>query len=126
MGISLQLTARDGATLTEVAGTTATWTARGDELVGGCLNFKERKRRKLIHREVVGKPTEGHNSPDAMLQIVAEEVAAWYAAAIMPQPMIVEPRPRNHSDRSLSNDAGQFFQDFICYGDRTGVGEKPR
>lgn len=94
MGISLQLTARDGATLTEVAGTTATWTARGEELVGGCLNFKERKRRKLIHREVVGKPTEGHNSPDAMLQIVAEEVAAWYAAAIMPQPVIVEPAPR--------------------------------
>lgn len=93
MGISLQLTARDGATLTEVAGTTATWTARGEELVGGCLNFKERKRRKLIHREVVGKPAEGHNSPDAMLQIVAEEVAAWYAAALMPQPVVIEPAP---------------------------------
>lgn len=84
MSISLQLTARDGATLTPVAVTTATWITRGDEVIGNCLKLTERKKRKQFHKEVTGKPSEGHNSPDAFLQIVSEEVATWYSIALMP------------------------------------------
>ncbi len=84
MSISLQLTARDGATLTPIAATTATWITRGDEVVGNCLKLTERRRRKQFHKEVTGKPSEGHNSPDAFLQIVSEEVATWYSIALMP------------------------------------------
>lgn len=84
MKAAVQLTVVDTATLQPLSSTTAVWTASSDgEISGGCgLPEKRRwwqRKRRLCDESAENNPAPGHNSPEAFLQVIAQDIAAWYA-----------------------------------------------
>lgn len=88
MSASVRLTIIDGDTLHPIAVTTASWTAATEEDALTVSACDDCDRGRFIRTDLNGSssqretgcsPGPGHNSPEALTQVIASQIAAWYA-----------------------------------------------
>lgn len=85
MTATLRITLLDGVTLATIAETTADWDSSRPAAHCGDPDC----RRHHLHCWSPGcAPSPLQNSPDAMIDLMAEQVAAWYAGT-MPRPVVI-------------------------------------
>lgn len=85
MAATLRLTVLEGSTFQPFLETTAAWSATQDGISGGCNPFSGNTKRRWNCRGTSDNPpAPGHNSPEALLHIIAEDIAAWFAQKTMP------------------------------------------
>jgi hypothetical protein len=78
MSTTVRLTILDAPGFQPVNETTAIWTAAEDGVTGGC--DPNRKKKLLWNcREPHSHPSANYNSPEAFIQVIAPEIALWFA-----------------------------------------------
>ena len=86
MHVHLQLMILDGKTRQQLHASTAAWSVRDDQICGGCEEKPARWHRKQRCRKSSDapncEPSPTHNSPEALLDQIAQEVAQWYGSVL--------------------------------------------
>ena len=80
MSAALRLTVAEGISSQPVFETSAEWRATPEGVSGGCLPQHQHKpRRWFCPPDNSCQPSADHNSPEALLRIIAQDVAGWFA-----------------------------------------------
>lgn len=85
MSAALRLTVTEGMSSQPVFETSAEWRATPEGVSGGCLPQRHHKpRRWFCPPDNSCQPSADHNSPEALLRIIAQDVAGWFAEKTSP------------------------------------------
>jgi hypothetical protein len=85
MSAALRLTVTEGVSSQPAFETSAEWRVTPEGISGGCLPQHHHKPRRWFcppHNSF--QPSADHNSPEALLRIIAQDVAGWFAEKTAP------------------------------------------